>query len=85
MAREDQKKTLLASLLAVEDWVERHDFKAFEPFDGLSSALRPLTLGNYLAERVLQQVFKRTPLNIRPLFGVKPLESTKGRGYMAWG
>lgn len=85
MAREDQRRTLLASLLAVEEWVEGHDFKAYEPFDGLSSALRPLTFGNYLAERVLQQVFKRTPLNIRPLFGVKPLESTKGRGYMAWG
>lgn len=85
MVRETQRRTLLASLQAVEKWVEEHDFKAYEPFDGLSSSLRPLTLDNYFAERILQQVFKRSPFNIRPMFGVKPQESTKGRGYMAWG
>ncbi|MEN6559598.1 MAG: hypothetical protein ABFD52_02325 [Acidobacteriota bacterium] len=85
MIQEAEKGSLLASLRAVEKWVEDHDYKAYEPFDGLSSRLRPLTFHNYFAERVLQQVFKRSPVNIRPLFGVKPLESTKGRGYMAWG
>jgi len=85
MIQEAEKGSLLASLHAVERWVEDHDYMAYEPFDGLSSRLRPLTFNNYFAERVLQQVFKRSPVNIRPLFGVKPLPSTKGRGYMAWG
>jgi len=85
MIQEAERQTLLASLQAVEEWVERHDYKAYEPFDGLSSSLRPLTFNIYYAERILQQLVRRSPVNIRPLLGVKPLESTKGRGYMAWG
>jgi rhamnogalacturonyl hydrolase YesR len=33
----------------------------------------------------LQQAVRQSPINIRPLVGVKPLPSTKGRGYMAAG
>ncbi|MFQ5786367.1 MAG: hypothetical protein ACE5H1_00135 [Thermodesulfobacteriota bacterium] len=73
------------SIKRVEKWVEDHDYKAYEPFDGLSSYLRPLTFGNELLERLLMQLIRQSPINLRPLFGVKPLESTKGRGYMAWG
>jgi hypothetical protein len=34
---------------------------------------------------MLLQVGRQSPINLRPLLGIKPLESTKGRGYMAWG
>jgi hypothetical protein len=37
-----------------------------------------------LAERILQQTIRQSPINLRRLFGVKPLDSTKGRGYIAW-
>ena len=37
------------------------------------------------AERVLLQLIWKSPVNVRPLVGVKPMDSTKGRGYMAWG
>lgn len=73
------------SLLKVEKWVEDHDYKSYEPFDGLTSYLRPITFGTVMGERLLQQLVRQTPINLRPLLGVKPLESTKGRGYMAWG
>ncbi len=73
------------SLLSVERWVEEHKFKSYEPFDGLSSILRPLTFNNVFAERILQQLVRQSPLNLRPVLGVSPQESTKGRGYMAWG
>ena len=33
----------------------------------------------------MQQVVRQSPLNLRPLLGVTPKDSTKGRGYMAWG
>lgn len=66
-------------------WAEKRGYKGYDPGDGLTSFLRPLTLGNLFAERVLQQVIWKSPWNIRPLVGVKPLESTKGRGFMAWG
>lgn len=73
------------SVLAVEQWVEKRKYKGYEPFDGLSSALRPLTFGSLFAERLLQQVVRQSPINLRPILGVAPAESTKGRGYMAWG
>jgi hypothetical protein len=73
------------SLDLVERWVEGHDYKGYEPFDGLTSYLYPLTFRNRLACQVLQQVIRRLPVNLRPLLGVRPLDSTKGRGYMAWG
>jgi rhamnogalacturonyl hydrolase YesR len=65
--------------------VEGHDYKGYEPFDGLSSAFRPLTFGNLFLERLLQQLVRQSPVNLRPLLGVTRKESTKGRGYMAWG
>jgi len=70
---------------ALQKWIEVRGYKGYDPGDGLTSWLRPLTFGNLLAERVLQQVIWKSPWNIRPLVGVKPLDSTKGRGFMAWG
>lgn len=76
---------ILESLCKVEKWVERQDYKGYEPFDGLSSTFRPLTFGNLFFDRILLQLIRQSPINLRPLFGVKPLDSTIGRGYMAWG
>lgn len=73
------------SMAALQQWVESHDYKGYEPFDGLASPLRPLTLGNQRLEQVMLQIGRRSPINLRPLLGIKPLDSTKGRGYMAWG
>lgn len=73
------------SLHAVQEWVERRAYKGWDPGDGLTSWLRPVTRGNLFAERILQQLIWKSPVNLRPLLGVAPLESTKGRGFMAWG
>jgi rhamnogalacturonyl hydrolase YesR len=73
------------SLKRVQDWVERNDYKGYEPFDGLSSWFRPLTFGNIMAERILMQAVRQSPVNLRPILGVTRKDSTKGRGYMAWG
>jgi rhamnogalacturonyl hydrolase YesR len=73
------------SLDRVQQWVERHNYRAYEPFDGLSSWARPLTFGNLFAQRILQQTIRQSPFNLRPLMGVTPKDSTKGQGYMAWG
>ncbi len=76
---------VLTSLQRVRQWVEDHEYKGYEPFDGLSSTFRPLTGGNLMAERVLLQLIRQSPVNLRPIMGVRPKDSTKGRGYMAWG
>jgi hypothetical protein len=82
---ESTRRLLADSARGVQNWVEAHDYQGYEPFDGLSSPLRRLTFGNLLAERILQQLVRQSPVNIRPLVGIKPLDSTKGRGMMAWG
>jgi hypothetical protein len=78
-------RRIYRSLKSVEKWVEDHNYEAYEPFDGLSSPLGRLTRVSPLADRLLQQVGRQSPINFRPLLGVKPLPSTKGRGYMAAG
>ncbi len=78
-------QTIREALKRLEFWIESHNYEAYEPFDGLSSPLRPLTLRIELLERFLQQGVRQSPINLRPLLGIKPLPSTKGRGYMAAG
>jgi hypothetical protein len=73
------------SLDSVQEWVESHNYRGYEPFDGLSSWARPFAFRNQLCERILQQTIRQSPFNLRPLLGVQPQDSTKGRGYMAWG
>jgi len=82
---ESTREVIEKSIKKVEKWVEDHDYKGYEPPDGLSSFLRPLTFGNNYAERVLQQFFRQSLFDLRPLLGVKPEVSTKGRGYMVLG
>ena len=42
----EMKPILERSIKKVEKWVERHNYKGYEPFDGLSSFFRPLTFRN---------------------------------------
>jgi hypothetical protein len=82
---ESDSRAIYEALKRVEAWIEAHNYEAYEPFDGLSSTLRPLTLRIELFERFLQQAVRQSPINLRPFVGVRPLPSTKGRGYMAAG
>ncbi len=66
-------------------WVKAHDYRAYEPADGNTSVLFPLTGGRVWPMRILQQVVLRAPFNVRPWLGVPRHESAIGRGYMAWG
>ena len=84
-AQATQASEIRRALDLVQAWVERHDYRGYEPFDGLSSWARPLLFGNLFAERLLMQGIRQFPFNLRPLFGVRPKDSTKGRGYMASG
>jgi hypothetical protein len=72
------------SLRRVLYWVKSNDYKAYEPADGNSSVLFPLTIGRVFPMRILQQVVLRSPINVRPLLGVRPHDSAIARGYLAW-
>lgn len=81
----ESKDLIETSLNRVERWVEDRNYRGYEPFDGLSSWFRPLTFGNLFGERLLMQLIRQSPINLRPVMGVTPKDSTKGRGYMAHG
>lgn len=78
-------ESIRRSLDMLQRWVETQNYRGYEPFDGLSSWARPLAFGNLLGERLLMQLVRQSPVNLRPLLGISRKESTKGRGYMAWG
>lgn len=37
----------------LEKWVEDHDYKGYDPADGLTSFLGPVTFGNLFLDRLL--------------------------------
>jgi len=74
-----------ASLQRLESWLIANDFKAFDPFDALLSPLRLLTFRTQFLQRVLLQVVRRNPFNLRPLIGIRPHTSTKGMGFLGAG
>jgi hypothetical protein len=81
----EMKPIIEESIRKLERWVEDHNYKAYEPADALNSFVRPLFLGTLFGERLLIQIFKQSPFNLRPLLGVKPHDTAIGRGYMAGG
>lgn len=82
---DNREGKIIRSILSLEKWVEDHNYKGYEYSDGLLSPLQFLTFNNQFLERCLLQLVRLSPVNIRPIIGVKPQDSTKGRGYMAWG
>lgn len=78
-------RTIEQSLKNVDAWLQSHDYVAYDPFDGLSSFFRPLTLERKVLRQVLLQAVKRAPFNVRPMVGVKTQRSTKGMGFLARG
>ena len=74
------------SILRLSDWLEQHDYRGYDTFDGLNARfVRPLTLENTFLRTVLQQSVRRFPLNLRPALGVRRERSTKGMGFLARG
>jgi hypothetical protein len=79
-----EKSSLMASIERLSEWLERHDYRGYDTFDGLNARfVRPLTFNSALLRTVLLQGVRRFPVNIRPLLGVTPQRSTKGMGFLA--
>jgi hypothetical protein len=80
------KTKIHESLARLVNWLEVHDYRGYDTFDGLSSRIaRPLTFETKLLRTVLQQGVRRFPLNLRPLLGIAPARSTKGMAFVARG
>ena len=82
----EESKQVLESILRVNGWLVRNDYRGYDPFDGLNSRfLRPLTFETNLLRTVLLQGVRRFPINLRPAFGIGKSRSTKGMGFLARG
>ena len=79
-SRTDARARVSCDRLAT--WLEAHGYAGYDPFDGLSSSLRPLARTR-LARQVLQQGVRRFPRNLRPLLGIEPSRATKAAAYVA--
>jgi len=75
-------KTGISELLA---YCRRHQWAGWDPYDGLKSELfRSLPpLQNKFCRRVVIQLMKRSPLNLRPLARVAPSRNAKGLALIA--
>src|SRR5579872_6366058 len=74
------------SIMRLARWLEEHDYRGYDTFDGLSSPLlRPLTFETRLLRTVLLQGVRRFPVNLRPLLGIKRAHSSKGMAFLARG
>ncbi len=62
---------LEAALERLDEWIEREGFRGWDPHDALRSrGLKRLSLGSRRLGIVWVQLFKRSPVNLRPLAGV---------------
>ncbi|MGB5982585.1 MAG: delta-aminolevulinic acid dehydratase [Nonlabens sp.] len=70
------------SFLELKTYCEQEDFKGWDPFDGLNSwMIQKTPLGRSRFFRLAWiQFFKRSPINFRPLVGIKKGYNPKGLG-----
>lgn len=72
------------SFLKLHAYLRSNDFRGYEFDDLLGSQIVNLLCGNsLLMKRIAIQAGELSPINLRPLLGVKKLESTKANGFFA--
>jgi len=85
-ATSDAKARIWASIVQLNNWLEKNDYHGYDTFDGLSAKfLRPFTFETKYLRIALQQAVRRFPLNLRPLLRIPKSRSSKGMGFLAKG
>lgn len=66
----------------LKGYCEKENYKGWDPYDGLNSwIIQKTPLGKLRVFRLAWiQLFKRNPINLRPLFGIKKAYNPKGLG-----
>lgn len=81
LGREDT----LRVITELEAWLDRHDWRGYEPHDGLHTPVRRLLGQNRTALLVLKQAVLKSPWNLRPWLGIPRETSPESRGFFAKG
>lgn len=66
-------KKFVDVLVSLNDYIKSESYMGYDPYDVLNSPLfkLPILRSNKLIRFYLQQLFRRIPINIRPLLGIK--------------
>ncbi|CAN5570921.1 exopolysaccharide biosynthesis protein VpsJ [soil metagenome] len=64
--------TLEQSVQRLQQYIEKEQYRGYDPYDGLTSAIfkLPLLNSNHKIRFLAQQLVKRSPLNLRPILGI---------------
>lgn len=81
-AGQDRRERLKDTILLLEDHGNRHGWIGPDPYEGLN-ATRFISLARRtpLGRRLVMQVVKRSPLDLRPILGITP---TRNAATVAW-
>lgn len=61
--------------------MRQNDYAGYDPYDALNSPLSGiLTLNSRWGRIAMTQFFRRCPINLRPLFLIRPAQNSKGLG-----
>ena len=67
-------------------YVEAADYAGYDPYDALNSPLlRVLSGRSKMLRMAFTQLLRRSPVNLRPLLGVRKGHNPKGIGLFLWG
>ena len=68
------------------DYIESEDYAGYDPYDALNSSfIQLLGKKSKWLKIAATQFFRRSPINLRPLFGIKKGQNPKGIGLFLWG
>ena len=76
--------TTEAVLNRLENFIENEAWCGYDPYDGLNSRfLRFLTFNGKWSRIAITQAVKRSPINFRPLLGIRKMRNPKAMGLLA--
>lgn len=65
-------------------WISDNNYQSYDPYDALDSPWAKLIPeGCVLTRRIFTQINKRSPINLRPLIGIRKKRSIKASAYLA--
>lgn len=75
-----------AAIAELMDYVERADYAGYDPYDALNSpVIRFLSAKSKWMRLGFTQCVRRSPINLRPLLGIRKGHNPKGLGLFLWG
>ncbi len=79
-----QRAALTDALRSLESWCSQRKWAGTDPYDGLNATRAVLLLKrSVLGRRVLTQLVKRSPVNLRPLLGISAGQSAAALAQIA--